>query len=312
MGATRRDGLGYGHGTDTAFVIGCLALLGSRIPQSLRVFMLSLAIVDDIGAVLVVAIGYSSHIAWGALAFATLGVAIVRAMAVLGFRGFPLYFLIGGLVWLAVDASGIHATITGVIFGMMTPARRWVSDKRLYAILDQVVAHPSGAEGSGDTKDRQTLQMAEIAAREALSPVERLEIALHPWVGFVIMPLFALANAGLPLSIAGLADSVTVAVFLGFALGKPIGVLTFTWLALRSHIAMRPPDLSWRLLAGGGLLAGIGFTMALFIANLAFTETQIDSAKLGIFSASVFSALAGIALLMWVPARETRPQADLG
>lgn len=305
-------GWGTVMATDTAFVIGCLALLGSRIPQSLRVFMLSLAIVDDIGAVLVVAIGYSSHIAWGALAFATLGVAIVRAMAVLGFRGFPLYFLIGGLVWLAVDASGIHATITGVIFGMMTPARRWVSDKRLYAILDQVVAHPSGAEGSGDTKDRQTLQMAEIAAREALSPVERLEIALHPWVGFVIMPLFALANAGLPLSIAGLADSVTVAVFLGFALGKPIGVLTFTWLALRSHIAMRPPDLSWRLLAGGGLLAGIGFTMALFIANLAFTETQIDSAKLGIFSASVFSALAGIALLMWVPARETRPQADLG
>jgi NhaA family Na+:H+ antiporter len=303
-------GWGTVMATDTAFVIGCLALLGSRIPQSLRVFMLSLAIVDDIGAILVVAIGYSSHIAWGALALAALGVAIVRAMAVLGFRGFPLYFLLGGFIWLAVDASGIHPTITGVILGLMTPARRWVSDERLYAILGRVVAYPAGNHGSGDTKDRQTLQVAEIAARETLSPVERLEIALHPWVGFVIMPLFAFANAGLPLSLGDLGNSVTVAVFVAFALGKPIGVLTFSWLAVRSGIAIRPPDLSWRLLAGGGLLAGIGFTMALFIANLAFSKSLIDSAKLGIFLASVFSAVAGLALLMWLPARGKHPEVD--
>ena len=299
-------GWGTVMATDTAFVIGCLALLGSRVPQSLRVFMLSLAIVDDIGAILVVAIGYSSDIAWSGLALAALGLGIVRAMAMLGIRGFPLYFLVGGLVWLAVDASGIHATITGVILGMMTPARRWVSDQRLYAILGQVVAHPSAAESSGDTKDRNTLRRAEIAARETISPAERLEIALHPWVGFVIMPLFALANAGLPLSFSGLGDPVTVAVFVGFILGKPLGILTFSWLAVRFHIAVRPPDLRWRVLAGGGLLAGIGFTMALFIANLAFAETHIDSAKLGIFSASVCSALAGIAWLMCVRTREGR------
>jgi NhaA family Na+:H+ antiporter len=303
-------GTGWGTvmATDTAFVIGCLALLGSRIPQSLRVFMLSLAIVDDIGAILVVAIGYSSHIAWGALALGAFGVAVVRAMALAGFRGFPIYFLAGGFVWLAVDASGIHATITGVILGLMTPARRWVSDERLYAILAGVVAHPAGDEGSGDTKDRKTLQMAEIAARETLSPVERLEIALHPWVGFFVMPLFALANAGLPLGMGDLGNSVTAAVFVGFALGKPIGVLAFSWLAVRSGIAMRPPDLSWKLLAGGGLLAGIGFTMALFIANLAFSKSLIDSAKLGIFLASVFSALAGLALLRWWSARGKHPQ----
>jgi NhaA family Na+:H+ antiporter len=305
-------GWGTVMATDTAFVIGCLALLGSRIPQSLRVFMLSLAIVDDIGAIVVVAIGYSSHIAWAALALAALGVAIVRAMAALGFRGFPLYFLVGGCIWLAVDASGIHPTITGVILGMMTPARRWVSDERLYAILGQVVAHPSGADRSGATKDRQTLQVAEIAARETLSPVERLEIALHPWVGFVIMPLFAFANAGLPLSIGDLGSSVTVAVFVGFALGKPIGVLTFSWLAVVSQIAIRPPDLSWRLLARGGLLAGIGFTMSLFIANLAFSKSLIDSAKLGIFLASIFSAVAGLALLMWLPGHGRLPQVDRG
>ena len=308
-GEPGQTGWGTVMATDTAFVIGGLALLGSRIPKSLRVFMLSLAIVDDIGAILVVAIGYSSHIAWGALALGALGVAIVRAMALLGFRGFPLFFLAGSFVWLAVDASGIHATVTGVILGLMTPARRWVSDERLYAILDQVVAHPAGEGGSSGTKDRKTLQVAEVAARETLSPVERLEIALHPWVGFVVMPLFALANAGLPLSLGDLGHSVTGAVFVGFAFGKPVGVLTFSWLAVRAGLAIRPADLSWRLLAGGGLLAGIGFTMALFIANLAFTASLIDSAKLGIFLASVASAAAGLALLRWLPGRARYPQA---
>ena len=302
-GQPGESGWGTVMATDTAFVIGCLALLGTRIPQSLRVFMLSLAIVDDIGAILVVAIGYSSHIAWGALALGALGIAIVRAMALVGFRGFPLYFLVGGFTWLAVDASGIHATVTGVMLGLLTPARRWVSDERLYAILDQVVAHPASDDGSGHTKDRQTLQVAEIAARETLSPVERLEIALHPWVGFIIMPLFAFANAGVALSFGDLGHSVTLAVLVGFTVGKPVGILTFSWLAVRSGIAMRPADLDWRLLAGGGLLAGIGFTMALFIANLALDQSLIDSAKLGIFLASVVSAVAGLALLRALPGR---------
>ena len=311
-GQPGQHGWGTVMATDTAFVIGCLALLGSRIPKDLRVFMLSLAIVDDLGAILVVAIGYSSHIDWGALALAALGVAIVRVMALTGVRSIAIYFLTGAFIWLAVDASGIHATVTGVILGLMTPARRWVSDERLYRILNQVVAHPAGNHGSGDTKDRQTLQMAEVAAREALSPVERLEIMLHPWVAFGIMPLFAFANAGLPLSLDDLGASVTVAVFVGFVLGKPIGVLAFSWLAVRSGIAARPPDLSWRALAGGGLLAGIGFTMALFIANLAFSKNLIDSAKLGIFLASVFSAVAGLALLMSLPAHGKHLRVDRG
>jgi NhaA family Na+:H+ antiporter len=304
------SGWGTVMATDTAFVIGALALLGSRIPHSLRVFMLSLAIVDDIGAILVVAIGYSSHISWGALALGALGVALVRVTALVGFRGFPIYFLMGGFIWLAVDASGIHATVTGVILGLLTPARRWVSDDRLYAILNEVIAHPSGDYDSSGTRDRKTLQVAEIAARETLSPVERLELALHPWVGFFIMPLFAFANAGLPLSQGDLGSAVTLAVFVGFTVGKPVGILTFSWLALRVGIAERPPDLDWRLLSGGGLLAGIGFTMALFIANLAFSESLIDSAKSGIFLASAASAAAGLALLRSVPRRATQTRAD--
>jgi len=159
-GQPGQSGWGTVMATDTAFVIGCLALLGTRIPQSLRIFMLSLAIVDDIGAVLVVAIGYGSDIHWKGLAMAAVGIVIVRAMALLGVRSMVIFFLAGGLIWVAVDASGIHATVTGVILGLMTPTSKWVSDERLHAILDQVVAYPPGDHWSGDTEDRKTLRLA--------------------------------------------------------------------------------------------------------------------------------------------------------
>jgi NhaA family Na+:H+ antiporter len=162
-----------------------------------------------------------------------------------------------------------------------------------------VVAYPA-AHWSGDMEDRKALRLAEVAARETLSPVERLEIMLHPWVGFVIMPLFAFANAGVPISAADLRDPITTAVFLGLALGKPVGVISFSWLAVCSGIAVRPPNLSWGILAGGGMLAGIGFTMALFIAGLAFGDDHLNAAKLGILSASVLSAVLGTALLAWL------------
>jgi NhaA family Na+:H+ antiporter len=294
-------GWGMVMATDTAFVVGALALLGTRIPQSLRLFMLSLTVIDDIGAILVVAFGYSDHIAWGPLALSVVGVGVVVAMNRAGVRGYPAYVLMGGLVWLAADASGIQPTATGMVLGLLTPVRRWVDDERLYAILDRVVAHPSGNERSGDTKDRQTLQMAEIAARETLSPVERLEITLHPWVGFVVLPLFALANAGFSVSSGNFRSALFLAVFVGFTLGKPLGVVAFSWLAVRSGIATRPPDLGWRSLIGGGLLAGIGFTMALFIANLALTEDQTGTAKLATFLASAVSGVAGLGLLMGLP-----------
>ena len=296
-------GWGIVMATDTAFVIGCLALLGPSIPKSLRVFMLSLAVADDIGAILVVAIGYSGDLDWRTLGLGAVGVAATRGVAKLGVRGFPVYFLIGALIWVAVDASGIHATVTGVVLGLLAPTRRWVSDERLHAILDRVATSPPGQDWSGDTQDRKALQVAEVAAREALSPAERLEIALHPWVGFVIMPLFALANAGVAVSFASVGDPITVAVFVGFVLGKPLGVMLFSWLAVRAHIAVRAPDLGWGILAGGGMLAGIGFTMALFITNLALDENLIDAAKLGILYASVASAAAGVALLAWLGRR---------
>ena len=210
----------------------------------------------------------------------------------------------GAAIWLAVDASGIHATITGVVLGLLTPTERWVSDDRLQAILDRMVPEPSEDRRSDMAKGRKAWRVTEVAVRETLSPVERLEMMLHPWVSFAIMPLFAFANAGMPLAATGLGSPVTLAILIGFTIGKPVGILTFGWLAVRSGLASRPPEMGWGMLAGGGLLAGIGFTMALPIADLAFHDALTDAAKLGILSASVVSAAAGLAVLAWSTTRK--------
>lgn len=294
-GQAGQHGWGTVMSTDTAFLIGCLALLGSHVPKSLRIFMFSLAIVDDIGAIIAVAISYSSHFNWFAGAIALLGFLIIRMLAILGVRSIPLFFIVGACIWIAVDASGVHATITGVILGLMTPTTKWVSDDRLHTIMDCVVAHPRGDHWRG--VDRNVLKTAEAAAREVLSPVERLELILHPWVGFFVMPLFSFANAGTPLIGANFNDLLTIAVFLGFVLGKPMGILLFSWCAVRLGIAVLPADLNWKIVFSSGMLAGIGFTMAMFIANLAYTTEQLNSAKLGILSASIFCAVAGLILL---------------
>lgn len=300
FGRPGEHGWGIVMATDTAFVIGCLAFLGRRAPPSLRVFLLSLAVVDDIGAILVVAVGYGSHFDWMALAIGSAGIVAVRGLALIGVRSVPVYLLAGGLVWLAIDASGIHPTVAGVALGLLTPTRSWVSDRRLRAILRRILAHPPGKDRSGDSEGRRLLRSAGKAAREAVSPVERLEMALHPWVAFGIMPLFALANAGVHVSLDGLANPVTLAVAMGFVLGKPVGVVVFAWLAVRSGVVVRPKAFGWGVLAGGGMLAGIGFTMALFIAELAFHDELLEAAKLGILLASVISAAGGIALLTWL------------
>ena len=293
--------------TDTAFVVGCLALLGSRVPESLRLFLLALAIFDDIGAILLVAIGYGQAFNGPSLVLACIGIALIAGIARLGIRSIPVYFAIGASTWLAFDASGIHPTLTGVILGLMTPARSWISDNRLHAILDRVVAYPPGDHWSGDTTGRQDLHRASVATREALSPIERLEISLHPWVAFVIMPLFALANAGVVIAPAPFDAILASAVFLGFVAGKPIGVLLFSAIAVKLRLAIRPDDLPWKVLGAGAVLTGIGFTMALFIADLAFRPDHLDTVKLSVVSASVVSAAAGlIALTYLTPRRNTR------
>ncbi|MCA3640321.1 MAG: Na+/H+ antiporter NhaA [Methylobacterium sp.] len=291
------QGWGTVMSTDTAFVIGCLAILGSRLPQSLRLFLLALAIFDDVGAIMVVAIGYGGTLHGLALGLALAGFAGVVAMGWMGVRSVLAFFIVGGAIWLALDEAGIHPTLAGVALGLMTPAHSWVSDRRLHAILDRVVAYPPGEHWAGDGTARDDLHQARIATREALSPIERLEILLHPWVAFGILPLFALANAAIPFASATFDPTLTAAIIAAFVVGKPAGILLFSFLAEKLRIGVRSPDLSWGLLAGGGMLTGIGFTMALFIADLAFRREVIPSVKLGVLGASALSALAGMIVL---------------
>ncbi|MCF3934139.1 Na+/H+ antiporter NhaA [Acuticoccus sp. M5D2P5] len=302
-GKLELHGWGTVMATDTAFVIGCVALFGRRVPASLRLFLLSLAIFDDVGAIVVVAIGYSENLNAFALALAALVLAVVAGLARLGIRDLRIYFLLGGLLWICLDVSGIHATAAGVVLGFITPTAVWVSDTRLRGILGGLLAHPTGEHWSGDTENRRDLLRAGIAVTESLSPVERLEMLLHPWTGFMIMPLFALANAGVVISPANLQQAVSVAIFAGLALGKPLGVLSFSWLAVRLGLAVRVPGLTWPFLAAGAFLTGIGFTMSLFIAGVAFSPAVLGAAKIGILSASIVSAAVGIVWLTWLTRR---------
>lgn len=298
-------GWGTVMATDTAFVIGCLALFGNRIPPTLRLFLLSLAIFDDVGAILVVALGYGEALTWSALGLGLLGIGVVATASRLGIRSVPVYFFMGAAVWLCFDASGVHATIAGVILGLMTPTRIWVSDIRLRAILGRVLAARNGDHRQGDVAGHHDLRQAGRALTESLSPVERLEMMLHPWVGFAIMPIFALANAGITIGGADFGQPVSVAIIVGLVLGKPIGVLGFSWLAVRSGLAVLAPGLSWPFIIAGSFLTGIGFTMSLFIAGLAFDWSVLNAAKLGILSGSALSAMLGGALLIWLTLRRT-------
>jgi len=297
-GKAGMHGWGTVMATDTAFVIGGLALFGSRIPHSLRLFLIALAIFDDIGAILVVAIGYGSALKFVAIGLGLFLLGIIAITARLGIRSIPIYFLFGAAFWLCLDASGIHATIAGVILGLITPTRIWVGVPRLRAILGNIL-EPRDHEWSGDTSDRRELVEAGRAISESLSPLERLEMMLHPWVGFAVMPLFALANAGVVFSASDV-QPVSVAIFFALVFGKPIGVILFSWLALRSGVARLGAGLNWSFLTAGALLTGIGFTMSIFIANLAYPPTLMVAAKLGILLASLASAVLGLSAIYWV------------
>lgn len=306
MGTAGIAGWGTVMATDTAFVVGCLAVLGSRIPLSLRLFLLSLAIFDDIGAILIVAIGYGDALSVPALLFAALGLVFVVGLGRLGARSMPIYFLVGGMIWLAFDASGIHPTLAGVALGLLTPARVWVTGNRLRAILGRALQRPSRGPGSAVAAGKVNLRRAQVATREARSPVEQLERSLHPWVAFAILPLFALANAGVAIS-PGIFDvPVAAAVFAGLVIGKPLGVVLVTFLAVRLGLATRPASLRWGLIAAGGALTGIGFTMAVFIAELAFDEALLSSAKLGILAASLAAAAIGTIALAWLTSSHSK------
>jgi NhaA family Na+:H+ antiporter len=293
-------GWGIPMATDIAFVVGCLTVLGSRVPSSLRVMLLSLAIADDIGAIVVIAIGYTESLNLTALILGVVGIGIIIGLMELGVRNLAVYLFLMLLVWFAFHESGIHATIAGVIFGLLTPTKAWISEGRLGMIADNTCNFLLGEGWSGSSDRYDILRKMEVAARKSISPLERFETELHPWVGFLIMPLFAIANAGVKIQLSDFTNPVATAVLLGLLIGKPAGIAVFSWLAVRLGFARLPKGVSWGAIVGGGFLAGIGFTMAIFIASLALEGNLLDPAKVGIIVGSFLSAIIGLAALVFL------------
>jgi NhaA family Na+:H+ antiporter len=290
-------GWGIPMATDIAFVVGCMALLGPRVPHGLRIMLLTLAIADDIGAILVIALGYATDVHAPALALGAGGIALMVALQRLGVRALGVYAAVGVLIWLAFLHSGVHATIAGVVIGLVTPARPLLAPDASAALLAQS-GDALRADAWADAHDRPgRVRTIARAAREAVSPLEYLERLLHPWVGFVVMPIFALANAGVAFDVRDVGDPIALAVAAGLFLGKPLGIVAASWIAVATGLARLPDRVGWPAILGGGTLAGIGFTMALFIAGLALPLDARVAAKVGILMASALSALAGMAIL---------------
>jgi NhaA family Na+:H+ antiporter len=284
-GQPTASGWGVPTATDIAFVVGFLVLLGPRVPHGLKVLLLSLAIVDDIGAILVIALGYNQGLIPWLLALGLGGLGLALVVRWLGVRHVVAYIAIGAFTWLCFLKSGVHPTVAGVALGLMTPARPLLGDRAPFDVMTDLIRRLGGLHGE---KGRPP---------ELVSPLDRLEHALHPWVAFFIMPVFALANAGVALEPRLLTQPVAVAVVAGLVLGKPLGIVLFSLAALRLGVARMPKGVNVKTLLGAGCLAGIGFTMSLFIAGLAFSDIHLDEAKVGILAGSGVSAALGLLLL---------------
>lgn len=285
--------------TDIAFVAGFLALLGSRVPVGLKMLLLTLAIIDDMGAILVIAVAFTDTVSLWMLGLAGAGLGITFLCRWLGVRAIPVYFFIGACIWLAVLFAGVHPTVTGVLLGLMTPSKPWFEKRSLLNVLSGTGKQlREDRAGDHETKHHnEAARLLGVTAHETISPLDRLESALHPWVAFVVVPLFALANAGVRVDLPSLANPVSIAVATGLVLGKPLGILIFSVLAVKLRIARLPDGVNWRVLTAAGCLAGIGFTMSLFIADLALGEVLLDSGKIGALAGSAVSAIVGYVLL---------------
>jgi len=297
-----KSGWGVPMATDIAFAVGILTLLGKRVPAALRVLLLTVAVIDDLGAIIVIALFYSSGFSVTGLIVAAAGLGSIFAMQRFGVRAKLAYIVPSLVAWAGVYAAGIHPTIAGVIVGLVTPVRAWLGPEGfLHSVrkeLDELATAPTKPLTSHEFAGK--LHSVAIAKREALSPAESLIESLHPWVAFGIMPVFALANAGVVLPSgdgASISWGVAAAVAVGLIVGKPVGVLMASWLALQLKFGKLPVGITYRHLVGLGIVAGIGFTMALFIAQLAFDNAELlTAAKLGILAASGGAAVLGLTM----------------
>lgn len=300
-GGPEAGGWGIPMATDVAFALGALAALGRRVPVALMAFLLGVAVIDDIGAILVVALFYSSGIDAGWLALAVGGLAAMFVLQRSGIRHLGPYVVLGLVVWFATFQSGVHATIAGVAIGLLTPVRPF-QDPGAVAAEARIMADDLGRSGSGDSEAGRWMRLSWLA-REAVSPLTRVEHGLHQWSSFVVLPIFALANAGIVLDReslqAAIETPVAAAVALGLVAGKIIGLSAGVALAVRLGVSSLPRGVGWLHVLGVGALAGIGFTVSLFITELAYdSQAIIDAAKIGVLAGSILAAAIGIALLL--------------
>ena len=312
LGGVGSAGWGIPMATDIAFALGILALVGSQVPFALKILLTAIAIIDDLIAVLVIAFFYSGAIDFGALGIGFVFLAGLLLMNAAGIRAIPLYVLLGVLVWIAFLQSGVHATIAGVLVALTIPVRTRINQatflERARSILNNF-EESSKREPYSILQDQE--QQSAVIELEDLSeavqaPLQKMEHTLHNWVAFVIMPVFALANAGVALSaeaIRGETLPVALGIMAGLLIGKPLGLLGATWIAVRLGFVALPDGVTWRHMVGLACLGGIGFTMSLFVATLAFGDNQLlETAKLGILGASLIAGIAGYILLKGIRA----------
>jgi len=312
-GGPGADGWAVPMATDIAFAVGVVTLAGTRVPMAAKIFLLTLAVADDIGAIVVIAVFYTGALSWGWLTCAAVGLTAIFALRRGDVQSLAPYLAVGAFAWLALLESGVHATLVGVALGLLTPAwplrsprlfpaeARRVANRVEAAYYDRVLTRDEFAENEQ--------RIAEVArlALFSTSPLERLEQALSPWVAYVVVPVFALANAGVALTgdaVGGIfTEPVTVGVILGLFVGKTVGVLAATAVAVRFGVGRLPPGTTWRHVVGLSTTAGVGFTVALFVTGLAFDGPVVaDAAKVGILVGSTLSGLVGYLILRTSPA----------
>jgi NhaA family Na+:H+ antiporter len=305
-GGAGADGWGIPMATDIAFAVGVLSLVGRRIPSSLVVFLLTLAIVDDLGAIVVIAVFYTSGLSFGWLA---VGVGCIVGAVILNrsdVRSLVPYFMLAVFCWLALHESGVHATLAGVAFGLATPSHAFFRPQHFGPRARQLVASvevAQAAEDSSSGRDEEAMEADALnelitLSAESQPPLDRIEHRLLPWTTFVIVPIFALANAGVSVSwddlTSAFSESVTLGVLFGLVIGKPVGIMVFSLLAVRLRIGKQPAGATWPQILGVSMLGGIGFTVALFVTELAFEPGALaNQAKIGILAASAIAGTAG-------------------
>ena len=308
-------GWGIPMATDIAFALGVLALLGKRLPAELRVFLLGLAVVDDLGAIAVIAVFYTEAINWANLGLGVALFAVIAACIRLGVRSPGVFIILSVVMWQFFLESGIHATLSGVLLAAIIPTEPYLQRRHYAAVVEDLLHDFRLAMENGDEEKAETIvEEIERLSRDTESPMERIEGIVHPWVSFVVLPLFALANAGVVFTTGTLSEAmdsrITLGILVALPAGNALGILGTTWLAVRVGLCRLPAEVTWPQVLGVGFLGGIGFTVAIFISDIAFNDLGlVNQAKLGVFGASLFAGVVGYLFLRFVGPQRSKSAA---